>query len=102
MTEETTESATDFLEEMDQDEYQGPSAMAAPHELGGIRLLVRSREEDGVKLRETRLDISEAAMLATHLQALITLAFNTVYAQQAAMAQQVAPPQNSGLWKPGR
>jgi hypothetical protein len=71
-----------------EEEFAGPSAAAAPHELGGIKLVIRSREEDGIVMRETRLDIGDAAMLVAHLQALITMAFQTVYVQQNQLARQ--------------
>lgn len=71
-----------------EEEFVGLSAMVSPHELGGIKLMIRSREEDGIAMRETRLDISEAAMLASHLQALITMAWQTVYAKQSQLARQ--------------
>lgn len=87
MAEETV-NADEFLDELSDEGYVGPPAMAAPHELGGIKLAIRSREEDGVKLRETRLDVNDAAMLIVHLQALTTMLFNTMYVQQAQMAQQ--------------
>lgn len=96
MDEEKIETAEDFLRETDEDRM--PAAIAAPHELSGIRLLIRSREEDGIKMRETRLDIPEAAVLVVHLQALITMAFNSVYAQQAQMAQAAGGKQ---VWTPG-
>lgn len=87
---EQLQNAEDFLKEIEDDEYVGPSAMVAPHELGGIKLVIRSREEDGAKMREVRIDIDEAAMLIAHLQALITMAFNTIYARQAQMAMAAA------------
>lgn len=87
--EETTETAEDFLNEPQQ------KVLVGPHPLGGLRFAVWDRAQ-GTYV-EQRIDIPEAAMLNAHLGALLTMAFQTIYAQQAQLAQQT-----SGLIVPGR
>jgi hypothetical protein len=89
-TEETTETAEEFLGEPQQ------KVLVGPHPLGGLRFAVWDRQQ-GTYV-EQRIDIPEAAMLNAHLGALLTMAFQTIYAQQAQLAQQAS----SGLIVPGR
>lgn len=89
MTEETTETAEDFLNEPNQ------KVLVGPHPLGGMRFAVWDREKGSYV--EQRIDLPEAAIFYAHLGALLTMTFQTVYAQQAKMAQQT----QSGLIVPG-
>lgn len=64
----------------------GPPVMLMPHELGGIKLVARGA--DG-SVAISRLELPEAAILLTHLNALITMMYQTHYAQAAMAAQQM-------------
>ena len=88
--ESNPESVEDFLNEPAQ------KVLVGPHPLGGIRFAVWDRQQSTYV--EQRIDIPEAAMLDAHLSALLTMAFQTIYAQQAQLAQQ----SQSGLIVPGR
>jgi len=88
--EETTETAEDFLGEPTQ------KVVIGPHPLGGIRLGVWDRGQG--RYVEQRIDLPESSMLLVHLQALVTMTFQTIYAQQAQIAQQA----KSGLIVPGQ
>jgi hypothetical protein len=87
---EKTETAEDFLNEPNQ------KVLVGPHPLGGLRFAVWDREQ-GTYV-EQRIDIPEASMLHSHLGALLTMAFQTIYAQQAQLASQAS----SGLIVPGK
>lgn len=82
-----TETAEEFLGEPQQ------KVLVGPHPLGGIRFAVWDREQ-GTYV-EQRIDLPEASMLFAHIQALITMTFQTVYAQQAAAAKTA-----SGIYVP--
>lgn len=88
--EEKTETAEEFLNEPQQ------KVMLGPHPLGGIRFGVWDRGQ--ATYVEQRIDLQEAAMLLVHLQALVTMTFQTIYAQQAQLARQ----SQSGLILPGQ
>lgn len=85
------ESVEDFLNEPAQ------KVLVGPHPLGGIRFAVWDRQQSTYV--EQRIDIPEAAMLNAHLGALLTMAFQTIYAQQAQLAQQATA---GGVYVPGR
>lgn len=63
----------------------GPAVMVGPHLLGGIE--VRLRDVDGA-FHSARLDISEAAMINSHLTALLTMGFQSMYHQLARMQEE--------------
>lgn len=73
-------------------ESNEPRVQLGPHPLGGIAVSVRDPAGETL---QTRIDLPEAAILYAHLGALMTMGFQTIYAQ-AAMAQQ-----GSGLITPG-
>lgn len=78
--EEQTETASEFLNE------PANKVMIGPHPLGGLKIAVWDREHS--TYAEQRIDIDEAVILNAHLGALVTMAFQTAYAQQAQMEQQ--------------
>jgi hypothetical protein len=85
------------LEEAVEIEEDGlPRVMVKPHQLGGIGVVVRGA--DGT-VAEGRINVNEAALIAAHLQALITMAFGTAY--NAAAAEEEAL-RSSRLVVPGR
>lgn len=93
--EEAAQSANEFLEGLEENDPVN-KVQVGPHPLGGIRVAVWDREQSTYV--EQRIDIPDAAILFTHLSALLTMAFQTIYAEQARAAQQAS----SGLYVPGR
>lgn len=81
--EEQFESMTD---EEREEKLRGfnPALQFGPHVLGGIEARLTDREGNQTS---ARLTIEDAAVALVHLQALITMAFQTAYAQMAAMEQ---------------
>jgi hypothetical protein len=73
-------------EENTQPEDGAPRVNVSPHQLGGIRVSVRGA--DGT-VTEARIELPEASILAHHLDALINMSFQSMYAR-AMMAQQEA------------
>lgn len=80
-------------ENMENPEGIEPRVNIGPHPLGGIAVTVRDPAGDTL---QTRIDLPEACILYAHLGALLTMGFQTMYAQ-AAQAQQAG----SGLFVPG-
>ena len=72
---------------------QGPRVQLQPHPLGGIAVIVRDPAGD---VLATRIDLPEATILAAHLDALITMAFQAMYAE-AARAQQITQQQEKSV-----
>lgn len=83
-------------EKVENPEEQGPRVQLSPHPLGGISVVVR---DPAGEVLATRIDLPEATILSAHLDALITMAFQSMYAQAAAAHQ--AATQGSGLIVPG-
>lgn len=78
-----TEDVKDVPDE--NEENQAPRIQISPHPLGGIQVLARDPAGETLV---TRIDLPEATILVSHLQALITMAFQTMYAQAVAEQQQ--------------
>lgn len=57
-----------------------PRVILSPHPLGGIQVTVRSADGNSLS---TRIDLPEATILLAHLQAIITMMFQSMYAQAA-------------------
>ena len=76
-----------YSEDQANEQPQSPRVMVGPHQLGGIEVIARDAAGDTIS---TRIDIPEAAMLVAHLNALLTMAFQTIYAQQIQAAQQAS------------
>ena len=75
-----------------ENEWTGPNVTLGPHPLGGIQ--ITARQFDGT-IAQARINLEEAAMVAAHLNALITMGFNAIYAQQykeARTAQDIYVP----------
>ncbi len=93
MEEEFDDARDDNVEEEGAEDGQRlPRVVLAPHPLGGITVGVRTHEGEIVT---TRIDLPEATLLVSHLTALNTMAFSTIY-------QQVKEQSPSGLIIPGR
>jgi hypothetical protein len=105
MTDETFENAEEFLKNLEGDEQTESEetqeagqtvgrVMVGPHELGGIKVIVRDLEGEQ---HEARIDIQEVAMLYAHLGALLTMFYQTQYAlaaQEAQNAQRLYVPRS--------
>lgn len=70
-----------------------PSLQFGPHPLGGIEARLRDRDGTTVAIR---MDVSDAANAIAHLQALVTMAFQTAYAQM------IMAEQNNKIVVPGQ
>ena len=67
----------------------------SPHPLGGFQVQIRDVEGETHK---TRIELQEAALLVSHMQALIGMMFQQMYMEAAMAAQQA---QESGIVVPG-
>ena len=70
----------------DEQDSRSPRVQISPHPLGGIAVLARDAQGNTLA---TRIDLPEATILVSHLQALITMSFESMYAQ-AFQAQQTS------------
>lgn len=66
-----------------------PRVTLSPHPLGGIQVGVKSPDGDSLT---TRIDLPEATILAAHLQAIITMMFQSMYVQAAEEQSQILTP----------
>jgi hypothetical protein len=100
-TDPYSDGAPEEGEETIKDEPEQPvgsPVMIGPHPLGGIQLVARGVDGEQVAVR---LDVQEAAIHVAHMQALLTMMFESVYAQQAQAAMQAQQAMGSqGLYGP--
>lgn len=86
MTEEQTETTEKGV---------APRVQISPHPLGGFQVQIRDVEGE---LHKTRIELQEASLLVSHMQALIGMMFQQMYMEAAMAAQQA---QESGIVVPG-
>lgn len=66
------------MSEVNKEDGVEPRVVIGPHPLGGIQVAVKA--VDGESLA-TRIDLPEATILVAHLNALISMMFQSMYAQ---------------------
>jgi len=73
-------------DEVREEQQNEPRVQIGPHPLGGIAVTARGPSGDVVT---SRIDLPEATILMAHLQSLITMMFQSMYAQAAQQSNLV-------------